>query len=106
MSTKKSKKLSAEVRSVTDEVCVSLSGHQDVRNAVAFQRQLHELVLPGRATALDCSAIESLDTACVQLLIAAKREASEALKIIAAPESEFNRWIRIAGAEKLLGISG
>ncbi len=84
------------------KACLKLEGCQDVRNATALQKSLSELLATGDAVTIDCSAIESLDAACVQLLVAAKREAQESLQIIAPADSEAGRWFQTAGVHPLL----
>ena len=81
---------------------LKLSGNQDVRNATELQRSLTELLSKNCAITIDCSAIESLDAACLQLLLAAKREAQNLVQIIAQPNSEAARWIQYSGLASLL----
>lgn len=84
---------------------LTLSGNQDVRNATELQRSLTELLSKNCVVTIDCSAIESLDAACLQLLLAAKREAHNLVHIIAQPNSEAARWIQYSGLASLL-LSG
>ena len=84
---------------------LTLSGNQDVRNATELQRSLTELLSKNNAVTIDCNAIESLDAACLQLLLAAKREAQNLVQITAEPNSEAARWIQYAGLTSLLLVS-
>jgi anti-anti-sigma factor len=87
-----------------EPIRLTLSGNQDVRNANELQRSLTELLSKNNAVSIDCNAIESMDAACLQLLLAAKRESQNGVQFIAEPNSEAARWIQYSGlANTLLG---
>lgn len=85
---------------------LTLSGNQDVRNVVDLQRNLTEILPKSGAFVIDCNAIDSLDAACLQILLAAKRDAPNVVQIDAEPTSEAARWIQYSGlANQLFGKS-
>jgi ABC-type transporter Mla MlaB component len=84
---------------------IALNGSQDVRAAAEFQKTLLEHFAQEQTLTIDCSAIESLDAAFLQLLVAAKRERPQQLSIDAPVGSEAERWIQYSGLSNLL-LSG
>lgn len=89
----------------TQRAVISLHGSQDVRSAAEFQKTLLEHFIQEQPLTVDCSAIESLDAAFLQLLVAAKRERPQHLSIDAPVGSEAERWIQYSGLSSLL-LSG
>lgn len=81
---------------------LKLSGTCDVRNASELRASLQELCLDELPATVDCSTVESIDTACIQLLIAAKREALQPLTI-SFQDSEAARWFELGGVSSYLG---
>ena len=85
---------------------LSLSGNQDVRTVGELQRSLTELLSKNNGVIVDCNAVDSLDAAFLQVLLAAKREAPDLVQITANSDSEAARWIHFAGlTQSLLGTS-
>jgi ABC-type transporter Mla MlaB component len=79
-----------------------LTGSQDVRVVGELHRNLIELLALSEPLCLDCTRIDAIDTAALQLILAAKREAAEKLEIVAESDSEAGLWFRMAGVlEKL-----
>ena len=81
---------------------LKLSGSCDVRIASELRSSLQELCSDELPATVDCSSVESIDTACIQLLIAAKREASQPLTI-SFLDSEAARWFELGGVSSYLG---
>ncbi len=81
---------------------VSLSGNQDVRTAADLQRQLTDLLATKQFVVLDGTELQSIDAACLQLLLAAKREAQEKLQIMIPSDHETIGWIQYSGLANLL----
>lgn len=81
---------------------LKLSGTCDVRIASELRSSLQELCLDELPATVDCSNVESIDTACIQLLIAAKREASQPLTV-SFLDSEAARWFELGGVSSFLG---
>lgn len=81
---------------------LKLSGTCDVRTASELRASLQELCLDELPATVDCSTVESMDTACIQLLIAAKREALQPLTI-SFQDSEAARWFELGGVASYLG---
>jgi anti-anti-sigma factor len=79
-----------------DTTSIPLQGTQDVRNAAELHQKLLSALGNGQTVVVDCSEVESVDAACLQLLLAAKRENSQ-LVIKADATSETAGWIRISG---------
>lgn len=89
----------------TDPVRVTLTGSHDVRSSAGLQRSLVELVSQQKRVVIDCSGIDAIDAACLQILLATKREAQEAVQILAEPDSEASKWFGYAGlTSQLLGV--
>ena len=80
-----------------DKQNVRLAGNLDVRNANSLHVILNDMVSQGKSGTIDCSALQSLDTACVQLLLAAKRDSRGSLQVKFEPDSEVSKWFGYAG---------
>ena len=80
-----------------DKQNVRLAGNLDVRNANSLHVVLNDMVSQGKSGTIDCSSLESLDTACVQLLLAAKRDSRGAVQIEFEQDSEVAKWFGYAG---------
>lgn len=81
-----------------------LSGNQDVRSAVELQRSLTDLISKHNQVLIDCKDIDSIDAACLQILLAARRDSQDTVEIVAEPNCEAARWIQYSGlADRLLG---
>ena len=78
-----------------------LSGACDVRSASELQSLLLEICNDDQPSFIDCNEVESIDTACIQLLLAAKRDAAEPLTIDFA-NSEAAKWFELAGVAAYL----
>ena len=76
---------------------IRLAGNLDVRNASSLQSALSDMLLRGKPGEIDCCQVESLDCACVQLLLAAVRDAQGAIKVEFSPSSEAAKWFEYAG---------
>jgi anti-anti-sigma regulatory factor len=83
---------------------LKLSGSCDVRMANELHSSLQEICADELPATVDCTAVESIDTACTQLLIAAKREALHPLTI-SFHDSEAAKWFEIGGVASYLGSS-
>lgn len=84
--------------SATNKKSVRLAGSLDVRNANGLQGTLSSLLSEEPTGTVDCSALESLDAACVQLLLAAKRDSRGAVEIVFDHAGEIAKWFDYAGA--------
>jgi anti-anti-sigma regulatory factor len=76
---------------------LTLSGTCDVRSASELQTLLCDLLREDSPVTIHCSAIDSIDTACMQLLVAAKREATKPLLFVIDEETEASKWFNLAG---------
>ncbi len=88
--------------SATDSPGVRLAGNLDVRNASNLQSILSDLLAQGKPSEIDCSQIESVDCACVQLLLATVREAQGTIRLKYEPASEVANWFNYAGVNDRL----
>ena len=79
-----------------DTTSIPLQGTQDVRNAAELHQKLLSVSDHGQTVVVDCSEVDSVDAACLQLLLAAKRE-NPPLVIKVDSASETAGWIRISG---------
>ncbi len=86
----------------TDSPGIRLAGNLDVRNASNLQNVLSDLLAQGKPNEIDCSQIESVDCACVQLLLATVREAQGTIKLKYEPSSEVANWFNYAGVSDRL----
>lgn len=84
---------------------LKLSGSCDVRIASVLRSSLQELCLDELPATVDCSRVESIDSACIQLLIAAKREASQPLTISFLDSEDAQRFEH-GGFSSYLGGDG
>jgi ABC-type transporter Mla MlaB component len=85
---------------------VRLAGNLDVRNANGLQVALNEVLSQGKSGTIDCSALESIDTACIQLLLAAQSDTRGSLKVGFEPSSDAAKWFTYAGvADRLLNAT-
>ncbi len=80
-----------------DKQNVRLAGNLDVRDANSLHVVLNDMVTQGKSGTIDCSALESLDTACVQLLLAAKRDSRGSLQVEFDQDGEVAKWFGYAG---------
>ncbi|MCA9184276.1 MAG: STAS domain-containing protein [Pirellulaceae bacterium] len=82
---------------------VRLVGNVDVREAVELHNVLTQALSQEKGAVIDCTTLESMDTSCMQLLLAAKRSSQFPVNIEIDGESEPAIWIRSAGlAEAVL----
>lgn len=86
----------------TNKTTVRLAGALDVRDANRLQVVLNDLLTENHGGAIDCSALESIDTACVQLLLAAKRDVRGSVEITIPEDSDVVKWFDYAGAKDRL----
>ena len=80
-----------------DSKQLTLSGTCDVRSASELQTLLGDLLREESPITIHCSEVESIDTACMQLLVAAKREATKPFVFLFEEESEASKWFDLAG---------
>lgn len=76
-----------------------------MRDANGLQGALSSLLSEESTGTVDCSELESLDTACVQLLLAAKRDSGGAVEIAFDNAGEIAKWFDYAGATANLRAS-
>lgn len=81
---------------------LSLSGNCDVRSATELQLSLVELLREELPVTIDCSKVESIDTACTQLLLAAKRESTQPVTLVYGEDCEAAKWFELAGVNNYL----
>lgn len=82
---------------------LELTGSQDVRVACELHRNILDLLAINEPISIDCTHVDSIDAAALQLILAAKREAADRLEVVAPADSEAGLWFRMAGVyEKLL----
>ncbi len=91
--------------SATNKTTVRLAGSLDVRDASRLQVVLNDLFNNGQGGSIDCTALESVDTACVQLLLAAKKDTRGSVEIAFGDSSEVSKWFSYAGVTELLRSS-
>ena len=84
---------------------IRLAGNLDVRSASNLQSALQDLLSQGKPGDIDCSQVESLDCACIQLLLAVARDAQGAVKVEFEPTSEVAKWFEYAGVRERLSAS-
>ncbi len=90
----------------TNKTTVRLAGSLDIRDANRLQSVLNSLLSEGQNGTVDCSALESLDTACVQLLLAAKRDNRGPVELVFDAASEITKWFDYAGVTERLRTTG
>jgi anti-anti-sigma regulatory factor len=90
--------IEVEACAATSKTTVRLAGTLDVRDANRLQSVLNGLLAEGQNGTVDCSALESLDTACVQVLLAAKRDTRGSVELAFDDTSEVTKWFDYAGA--------
>ncbi len=76
---------------------VSLTGNLDVRVAQDLQKKLLSVVNEAQKLVIDCSAIESIDIAAIQLLLGLRRDVPE-LAITLPTHPEAFKWFSYSGA--------
>lgn len=86
----------------TNKTTVRLTGTLDVRDANRLQVLLNDLLSEGQSGTIDCSALESLDTACVQLLLAAKKDPRCSVEVAFNDGSDVAKWFGYAGVTERL----
>ena len=91
--------------SATNKATVRLAGSLDIREANGLQSALNGLLSEGQNGAIDCTNLESIDTACLQLLLAAKRDTRGTVEILFDADSEITKWFDYAGTTERLKTS-
>ncbi len=81
---------------------VQIDGSLDIRNANHLQATLSDLISRGSTAHIDCTKLESIDCACIQLLLATLRDARGPISIDVDPESEGAKWFGFAGIQERL----
>lgn len=81
---------------------VQIQGCLDVRNANHLQAKLIDLLASGSAAHIDCTKLESIDCACIQVLLATLRDARGPITIDVNPQSEGAKWFGFAGIQERL----
>ena len=77
-----------------------------MRNANRLHAVLNDLLSQGKPARIECGALESIDTACVQLLLAAKSDPRASVRIAFESNSEVAKWFGYAGVGERLLASG
>lgn len=81
----------------SDRVHILLDGRVDIRNATELQKTLCEAVSQAAPITVDCTSAEWLDTACLQLILAAHRAAPGRLCVKLAADSTVKYWLEQSG---------
>ena len=89
----------------SDRSNIVLDGRVDIRNAGELQKTLCEAVALPTPIVVDCTATEWLDTACLQLLLAAHRAAPGRVSVKLASDSSVKYWLEQSGFAKELTLA-
>lgn len=89
----------------TDRASIVLDGRVDIRNAAELQKTLCEAVALPIPIVVDCIATEWLDTACLQLILAAHRAAPGRVTVQLASDSNLKYWLEQSGFAKELTLA-
>lgn len=82
---------------LSDRANIVLDGRVDIRNASELQKTLCEAVELTTPIVIDCMTTEWLDTACLQLILAAHRAAPGRVSVQLAKESSIKNWLEHSG---------
>lgn len=88
---------SIRFENLSDRATIVLDGRIDIRNASELQKTLCEAVGLHGPIVIDCLATEWLDTACLQLILAAHRAAPGRVSVQVADESSIKHWLEQSG---------
>ncbi|MCC6508262.1 MAG: STAS domain-containing protein [Pirellulaceae bacterium] len=80
-----------------DHTCVTLDGRVDIRNASELQKVLCDAVAIAHPIVIDCISAEWLDTACLQLILAAHRAAPGRVTVKVGSEGSVRQWLDQSG---------
>lgn len=81
--------------------CIRWSGDLDINSASDLQRQLRESCETYATVEVDCTEVESIDTACLQVLMAAQRDYPDAFVLKVVDGSRCQTWLNYAGLSRL-----
>lgn len=81
----------------SDRANIVLDGRVDIRNASELQKTLCEAVALPTPIVVDCSTTEWLDTASLQLILAAHRAAPGRITVLCTDESSIKHWLEQSG---------
>ncbi len=81
----------------SDRANIVLDGRVDIRNAAELQKTLCEAVALTTPIVVDCITTEWLDTACLQLILAAHRAAPGRVSVKLAGDSQVKFWLERSG---------
>lgn len=84
---------------------VVLDGRVDIRNASELQKTLCEVVGLETPVVVDCTTAEWIDTACLQLLLAAHRAAPGRVTFKLTDESCVKHWLHQSGFATELALA-
>ncbi len=88
-----------------DRAQLVLDGRVDIRNAAELQKILCEAVALTTPLVVDCHSTEWLDTACLQLLLAAHRAAPGRVTIEVGSESSIKNLLEQSGFAAELSLA-
>ena len=81
----------------SDLASIVLDGRVDIRNAAELQKTLCEAIALQTPIVVDCATAEWLDTACLQLILAAHRAAPGRVSIRLTSDSSVKTWLEQSG---------
>lgn len=81
----------------SDRAHIVLDGRVDIRSASELQKTLCDAVAQVGPIVVDCTTAEWLDTACLQLLLAAHRAAPGRMSVKLASASTVKHWLEQSG---------
>lgn len=88
-----------------ESASVVLDGRVDIRNAAELQKTLCEAVALKTPIVIDCTTAEWLDTACLQLLLAAHRAAPGRVSFKLTDETSVKHWLHQSGFAAELSLA-
>ncbi len=90
---------------LAERASIFLDGRVDIRNAAELQKTLCEAVALPSPIVIDCMTAEWLDTACLQLILAAHRAAPGRVTVKLSDEGSVKTWIEQSGFAKELALA-
>jgi anti-anti-sigma regulatory factor len=90
---------------LSDQSCIVLEGRVDIRDAAEFHKMLCDVVALESPVVIDCAAAEWLDTACLQLILAAHRAAPGRVTVRLTGETNIQHWLEQSGFAAELALA-
>lgn len=84
---------------------MTLSGRIDIRIVRDLQQKLGEAIETELPVVINCDAVDWMDTACMQAVLAAHCAAPDRVALTVCSESTVHEWLKLSGFAAELGVA-